>query len=324
MTSWARVLGPATLPAVIFFMAIASTSRAQAPKGPRGSQRSESGREPQKDQGPPRARRAWKVSPTPILLVRQPAIRKELKLTDQQLSKIREVNDAFNKQRTEMATAIVKAQGGVNNEALMTMIATLRRENEEAINQVLERRQRVRLNQISLQIEGLAALSRPEVAVRINLDPDLAEEVGRIVAEMKESQSRLWEARIEQLRARGPESRPRADTKKAKTRDQEFNAQVDRVGQDTKRIEDVAAQVISRLLTRRQMAAFKRMLGEPFDLSRLEPNGTAGQGELPPAEAPAGLEPVPGATTPQPEGATPAKRTKKTRSGSPPQREESR
>jgi hypothetical protein len=295
MKSWTRARGPVTLLAVIYFMPVGSTSRAQAPKGPRGPQRPQSGREPHEGQGPSRGKRVWKVSPTPILFIENPAVRRELNLTEKQLWKIREVNDAFNKQRTEMATTIVKAQGGVNNEVLRTMIATMRRENEEAINQVLQPRQRVRLDQISLQIEGLAALARPEVAVRINLGPDLTQEVGRIVAEMKESESQLWEARIEQLRALETNTRPRHDHERDTTRDKEFTAQIDRIGQVTKRIEEVAAREISRLLTRRQMAAFKRMLGQPFDLSRLESNNSQAQGALPPDAAPSELEPVPAA-----------------------------
>jgi hypothetical protein len=140
---------------------------------------------------------------------------------------------------------------------------------------------------------------------------------------MKEGQSRLWEARIEQLRALDTNTRPRPDRAKDTTRDKEFTAHVDRIGQDTKRIEEVAAREIGRLLTRRQMAALKRMLGEPFDLSRLESNNSPAQRALPPDAAPSELEPVPGATSPHPPGTPAPKREKRTRSGPPPQRAES-
>ena len=83
-----------------------------------------------------------------------------------------------------------------------------------------------------------------------------------------------------------------------------------------------AIRQIAQVLSRRQKTAFNKMLGDPFDLTRLAPNNTQVQGILPPAGEPAALEPVPPATSPQPPSAPMPKREKRAQNGPPPDQKE--
>src|SRR5439155_13653413 len=83
---------------------------------------------------------------------------------------------------------------------LMAMIASSRAENEAAISQVLEPRQRRRLLQIALQMEGPLAVARPEIAAEMNLGPVEVEYLQEIMREYKEAADRLWDEHVERLK----------------------------------------------------------------------------------------------------------------------------
>ena len=324
--AWMRMI-PLGIGLALALAALAPVSQAQSARGQRGE-----GSRPEADPGPrrqPRISRALavlRVSPTPVLLVKWKAVQKELNLTERQVKTIETTNGVFDRRRNEFVQEMTRAGGRVDHEALAAMIASVRTENEQAIAKVLEPRQRKRLEQIALQIEGPFALAKPEIAARVNLWPEQLEEIQGILGQMKDSQSQLWQDQLGRLRAADPGGVPKAAGKKEdkSQREQRETAQLDQMSKDSDTVRAGVIRQIGRVLTRRQRAAFEKMLGEPFDLTRLGPESTSVPGDLPPAGAITELEPVPGVTSPQPTSAPLPKRAKKTRGGAPDQREDGR
>src|SRR5205823_5701443 len=145
----------------------ASASMAQAPKNVRGGQDRPGDRnDPGRPRTAPDVPKIQRVT-TPILLIKSDAVQKELKLTEEQKKEIKDINEAFDRMRTESVQGMLKERqgkegAGLDQEALMAMMANVRQENEAALERILQKRQRQRLFQIVLQMEGPLAVRKPE------------------------------------------------------------------------------------------------------------------------------------------------------------------
>jgi hypothetical protein len=258
------------------------------------------------------------------MLIRSTAVRKDLGLTQAQADRILRIDEEFNKRRREAAQGLRKDASGVDPTELMTMIASLRAENEAAIAEVLEPRQRKRLAQIVIRAEGPLAVSRPEVADAINLGPSEVEYIQEVMREYKEVADRLWQEHIERLRdirdraiaaprgrekagriagAKAPGGEPGRPGDALPSRDPATVAEEERFRKESIKLEDEVIRQVSKALSRKQRAAFNRLLGEPFDLGKLSPDvagatrstlsrSSGGGATLPPQDAPAELEPI--------------------------------
>ena len=261
---------------------------------------------------------------TPVLLIGLPAVQAELKLSDAEKNAIRDMNAEFDKRRRETADRLMKAPKGLDQGALMAMIADLRSENEQALKRVLNKRQRERLAQVSLQLEGPLAVTRPEIARELNFDELQEQQVEALKHEydaLREQVFTRLEARYRQTAgARG--ARPAVEAGKrpiaagapggttARVQDQD----VERVRRELADLRTRFVREVGKVLTRRQKATFDRMLGEPFDLAKVQFRGSqSGPVSLPHADAPDFLEPVAPLNTPAPAAAGSEKR-----SGEPP------
>src|SRR5205823_9578144 len=81
------------------------------------------------------------------------------------------------------------------------MIAHLRAENEAALKTILEPKQRSRLAQIVLQVQGPLAVAEPEIAARLNLGPEQVELIQAILEDYQQAQDQVWAARRERINA---------------------------------------------------------------------------------------------------------------------------
>jgi hypothetical protein len=237
------------------------------------------------------------VFASPLLLLEVGEVQKELKLTNRQIADIRTINQKFDRERLESVRKASGADGKVNPDTLMAIITGLRRENEAALARVLEPGQRRRVSEIALQVEGPTALARPELASRLNLGPDQVEQIQAIVSEMS-----AWKAQLVDSPPGGSGATPtggpaESAAQRAADRRKAQDARVDRLTDALGGVEDRAAQQVLRVLTRRQRAAYQKMLGEPFDLSRLASGRGAGAG-APPAGAVLNLTPASAETQP--------------------------
>gem|GEM_PF-1879864 len=79
-----------------------------------------------------------------------------------------------------------------NMEAMRENMEALQQETNNAIAKILTPKQRLRLNQISLQQQGPLAVARPEIAEKLNMSPEQLEQVQAIIQESRQSQMELF------------------------------------------------------------------------------------------------------------------------------------
>jgi hypothetical protein len=96
-----------------------------------------------------------------IMLLRQPAVQSELKLTPEEIKQI----DEFTSRQWKKAQALEKASREESDQKFTEMT----RENERFLREILEPDQSRRLRQITLQVAGLLWVTRPRVATELNL-----------------------------------------------------------------------------------------------------------------------------------------------------------
>jgi hypothetical protein len=310
------MIGPAALLA-------ATTALAQAPANGRGepdqptARNGKSNNNGPRQPGSPIVDRRVRGAITPILLIGIGAVQEELKLTDVQKKKIRELNDGFDKKRRESADRLIKAkgEGELDQGALMAMIEDLRRENEEALSRIFDKRQRERVAQISLQLEGLMAVTRPEIATKLNLDEYQLQQIQDLKEQYEANRGELHAAQEERFSLRANAFRPKPDGPRpsaARPRP-ESEAAVGKAGRasagaEPKREESEGermkresdelgvrfARELNKVLTRRQKTVFNRMLGEPFDLTKVQLRGGQSRSiSAVPADGHGELEPIP-------------------------------
>src|ERR1043166_1062366 len=89
-----------------------ASSWAQVSEEPRVSRgRPGFGSRPPSGQAPSRFRRDRKINPSPMILLQMALVQEELKLTPEQIIRIRRTNDEFNRRRTESVRAISGPKG---------------------------------------------------------------------------------------------------------------------------------------------------------------------------------------------------------------------
>jgi Spy/CpxP family protein refolding chaperone len=183
----------------------------------------------------------------PAMLLRNEQVQEELKLTDDQKTKLEE---ALRPQRGEGFRPGQDLSAEERRE-LRERFAERREQQEKQINEILTSDQQKRLRQIQLQQRGLAAL----------LDEEVAKEVG--VSEEQQNQIR------EVLRAQAAEQR-------------ELGRDASR--EDRQRLRQQTEEKALAVLTTEQKAKFEELKGEPADI-RLgrpgfgrRPGGRGGEG----------------------------------------------
>lgn len=209
-------------------------------------------------------------------LLDMPLVREELNLTADQLSRIarlRALNDPIQKiltQQRQQQMRELRKQGNLQAEALMRAEGfrsafMMTRESDAPLVEVLDKKQRDRLEQIQLQGDGPMAFLRPEVQERLAIPPEQFE----AIKEVYERGSRAFEQAATVPADVLPEAKGLArerrtalmETKAVKTEVEKGRQAVVKTRQDTMR-------EIGKVLTKYQRAQFNRMLGPPFDFTK--------------------------------------------------------
>lgn len=174
-----------------------------------------------------------------VFLASNEAVRKELKVSDQQKQAI---EDLASEQRQSFQ--------GTQNASPEEQRAQFQKAGEKArakLKGILNADQQKRLEQIRLQQTGLAAVAEPEIAKQLNLTSDQEKQVKELVEK----------ARAERRQSLGSGQggdRAEAAARFAKAREE----------QEAK---------LSAVLAADQKEQWKKMLGEKFDLSQLRRGG---------------------------------------------------
>ncbi len=245
------------------------------------------------------------------MLVTNPSIQLELKLTETQKVDLGEWESQMRKRGETMfrgggANPGQPPEAGANDPpppgpppgfnplAMMDTISSLVREGEGGLAKVLDKKQLTRLNQIALQMEGIAALGRDEVAEAVYLTPEQTQSVKDVLAETKNNQLAfvMQQGMAMRMRRPTPTPAPTADAKaktdadpvdpeEAKTKAraagrERMQTQVAKMRDGTDKIQDESTTKVLKILTRKQKDRFDKLLGPPFDPAKFVTPGAFG------------------------------------------------
>jgi hypothetical protein len=255
-------------------------------------------------------------------LVTRPAVQAELKLSDRQKAELKAVCERGEQDRLRWLEQIglvsrddptaaggaIGGRCGADGDEPPPSLAQMVEGREEAqqalersIARILSKEQSARAGQIRLQVEGAAALLRPEIQDRLFLSEEQVAEVRELMLERRlalrgtRAARRALRTPAPDRAAPGGSPRPGAPAGRgggrASDRGAEIRKQMAALATQDERIEEqFNAALHSKILTRRQSRAYRAMLGRPFDPAgpRGETAGNgSGRGPSPEAKSPA-------------------------------------
>jgi hypothetical protein len=222
-------------------------------------------------------------------IANESTVRKELKLSEDQDRRLREV---LRRQRQAQDALAEQARARTGDPAAMQLAhAEIATTTERAILRLLEPGQKARMEQIRLQLEGPKALLRPEVQRKLNMDPDQIEAVVALVARgsgelMRAATVPLPDGVTARDLVENNAKSDRLNTEEFQDKRREARAAASKVGQRLMR--DAVG-----VLRKSQAATYRKMLGEPYDVTNMgglpftNPRGeTEPSGSRKPAAAP--------------------------------------
>jgi hypothetical protein len=213
--------------------------------------------------------------PLKLTLLRLPAVQKELGMTPEQQAKVNTLSEETKEAKKQIEAASGKGKEkakqtgpsrdglGFNPEALAAGLSDLEQQAEKALGKLLDAKQRTRLAQIALRAEGPSAFVRPELIKALNLGEDQIAVVQDILDgqrgandQYKESLKQAFE--LTKGLGDNPElEKLRKDQQKGMLRTRAYSTSKQAMAQ------------IAKILTRRQRENYNKLLGPPFEFSKL-------------------------------------------------------
>jgi len=213
----------------------------------------------------------------PLWLLSRPEVRKELKITAEQMEQMDQAREATKEEAREqlgdMQKRIANAEGPRAVSAIRATIRSMRAEEEEAVTQFLSRAQWTRLRQIALQKEGPLAVARPDVQEELSFTPDQSAAIRMIIDELNEARTELSRSVLEKLSqaSRPTEGNVGREVKGAKKqgpqpqkKEDNLRTRIETMQQRSAQAEQRAIREIARVLTKSQKQQFNKLLGKPF------------------------------------------------------------
>jgi Spy/CpxP family protein refolding chaperone len=204
--------------ALVILGVVASSGLAQPPRGGRGGPGMMGG---------------------PMMLLNQPSVQQELKISDEQKLQIQE------------AAAKLRASAGslqgLDPSELQQKRQEMARESERTASKILHRDQMKRLKEITLQVQGARAFADPDLAKALDLTDDQKDKIKA----------------TEGGRGQRPQISPGNDPQAAQKRMEEMHK--------------ANLEKVMNILTPDQKAKYKEMTGEPFTGKIEPPGGRRGQ-----------------------------------------------
>jgi len=192
---------------------------------------------------------------SPLVILMAPSVQKELKLTDEQKDKVYNVvRDASQKSRQLMQQVMMR--GGGDPRGLIDAGQALRRENDLAIGNLLEKKQNARFEQIVLQSEGPLAVGRREIATKLQLSANQNQAVQAVMGQFQQMRFQMM------MMAR----------RAAMT-----GAPAGNIEQETRKLREETVRQLGKIVTKKQKDAFNEMLGAPFDISKISAEPAQGE-----------------------------------------------
>jgi hypothetical protein len=200
-------------------------------------------------------------------LLRHPLVQEDLKLTDDQKGKLKDLDfkrpaggkgkSGSGSGKATTPSSRTKASGGANAPGVSAAVTA----QQKQIDDLLDADQRKRLEQITLQVEGPLAVARPEVAKKINLSAVQLKQVRSIGAEMRN-----------QLAELGPPSS--APTEKAAPGGDTGAADKSPDPAQIEQVREAAGARVLKVLKPAQKDTYNQLLGPTFDVAKLRATST--------------------------------------------------
>ena len=183
--------------------------------------------------------------------------------------------------------------------------------SEQALAKILDRGQYSRIKQIQLQMEGIPALLRPDMAEKLSISEEQAEEIQGLLREGRQSARENGRAYFEIMReavpdqgnnaqnannpqngqngqnagnnGRGGRNGPNMRDPAVQAAVKSFmdkpatKAKLEEMKSQNDKLQNQLVASVNRILSRRQATAYKKMLGPAFDMAKL----AGGPGQAP-------------------------------------------
>lgn len=197
-------------------------------------------------------------------LLRSDQVLQELKLTDDQKARVRELGE---KRRAEMMSAFEGIRK-LSDEERRAKMNEMQKEGDareatffKQVADILKPEQVMRLKQIQLQQEGAAALRRPEIAEALALTAEQKQKLEQVATEARDAGTKLFQEMFKEGQ----------DRETRRKRGEELRQQ----GQ---KLREESEQKSMAILTSEQKQQLKEMLGSPFELDRSQLFPSRGEG----------------------------------------------
>jgi|GEM_PF-4588576 len=199
-------------------------------------------------------------------------VRKELRITAVQADDLEALQAKVKKAVNIQYTMSFEDLGGRDpGEAMAALMFENHNKSQTMLGigtyQILNSAQKRRLREISLQLEGILAVARPEIQDALNMDPSQMLNVEEIKRKYDKDKITIYRKNTAVL-GNQPLPKSKAEAVKLRT-DKKLiearNKQYDKNKAEFDTMREHAEAQIKRWLTRKQEAKFKKLCGEPFE-----------------------------------------------------------
>jgi hypothetical protein len=213
-----------------------------------------------------------------LVLLKYPSVQEDMKISPAQQKELDQIDaehapafERIEKEHSEIRAKVRAAEADPQllTEATQKTVAQSRGMQGQVVAaqmKVLDRRQRTRLEQIQLQIEGPYAFTRPEIQDRLNMDPGQIEAVTAMAHEGREEAIRV-SALPRDMLSTYIGGAPSERTKMTKS--DGYQSELDKARKAALKARAATMQRIAKVFTKKQRENYQKMLGEPFDILSL-------------------------------------------------------
>jgi Spy/CpxP family protein refolding chaperone len=185
----------------------------------------------------------------PGMLLQNTGVQKELKLTDEQIQKIKDVTQKIQEKHKDDFAALAKVDQQERREKFQELFKTIGEETEKGLADVLKPEQSKRLKQISLQQRGSQAFNEEDVQKTLKLTDDQKDKIKTLNEDAGKEMREIFQNAQGNLRE---------------------------AGEKAAALRKETMEKVMALLTDEQKKAWKDMTGEPFEV-RFEGGGFGGR-----------------------------------------------
>jgi hypothetical protein len=206
-----------------------------------------------------------------FLLLSRPTVQDELKLTDDQKKKIAQADKLRRDRSSEVSKRMNEANQNPYSPVPVADLLQIQEEQQQlnqedgaAIEKLLNAKQRARLVQIGLQLDGPMAFAREDVLQKLNVDEVQAESIREILEEARGEINKNARVRVD---AAPPATKGanRGAVNQIDKNSPQFQENMAQARKAIDGLKDAAMQKIARILRKKQLDTFNRLKGEPFD-----------------------------------------------------------